>query len=208
MEGPLETLVKHDVFIGTHFRGRIVPDHHTFTATVQHLRDNGEYRPQMTDRGRQRTGRTLAAEPEILNMVEENPSISVRRLSYRVGVSPFVVWRTLREQGLHPYHLQRVQALKEADLPRRITFCEWLLQKNDEDQQFIGNLLSTDETTFTRDGLFNCHNTTFDVMKTLMKIMGHFQQRFSVNQRVGRYGRTSFDRSICFTSTVNWRCIS
>ncbi|KAJ3665938.1 hypothetical protein Zmor_001402 [Zophobas morio] len=154
------------------FPGRIVPDHHTFTATVQHLRDNGEYRPQMTDRGRQRTGRTLAAELEILNMVEENPSISVRRLSYRVGVSPFVVWRTLREQGLHPYHLQRVQALKEADLPRRITFCEWLLQKNDEDQQFIGNLLSTDEATFLGEtGYLIVIIHTFGVMKTLMKFM-------------------------------------
>jgi hypothetical protein len=46
--------------------------------------------------------------------VEENPA------SYRIGVSSFIVWRTLNEQGLHPQHVQRVQALKEEDLPRNI----------------------------------------------------------------------------------------
>ncbi|KAJ3650076.1 hypothetical protein Zmor_021784 [Zophobas morio] len=53
---------------------------------------------------------TLNAESEILNVVEENPGISVRKkLAYPVGISPFVVWRTLNEQSLHPYHVQRVQ---------------------------------------------------------------------------------------------------
>jgi hypothetical protein len=36
------------------------------------------------------------------------------------NVSSFIIWRTLHEQGLHPYHLQRVQHLKSEDPPRRI----------------------------------------------------------------------------------------
>lgn len=171
------------------FPDRAVPDHHTFAATVQHLRDNGEYRPQTINRGRQRTPRVLDAEPEILNIVEENPSISVRRLSYRVGVSPFVVWRTLKEQGLHPYHVQRVQALKVEDLPRRVRFCQWLLQKNDQDPQFVENLLSTDEATFTRDGIFNSHNTHVWSDENPHAIHeGHFQERFKVNVWAGMVG--------------------
>lgn len=128
---------------------RRLPDHRTFSAIVQRLRETGNLRPNSADRGRDRTVRVLDAEPNILNLVEENPGISVRRLSYRVGVSPFVVWRTLNEQGLYPYHIQRVQALKPADLPRRVRFCDWLLQKNREVPQFVGKLLSTDEAKST-----------------------------------------------------------
>jgi hypothetical protein len=40
---------------------------------------------------------------------------------------------------LHPYHLQRVQHLKPEDPPRRIAFCQWLLQVVME--QFYGQLV-------------------------------------------------------------------
>ncbi|KAJ3655208.1 hypothetical protein Zmor_014345 [Zophobas morio] len=101
----------------------------------------------------------LYAEEEILNAVEENRGINVRRLSYRIGVSPFVVWRTLHKQGLFPYRVQRVQHLKPEDFARRVHFCEWLCAKNREDPQFVTILLSTDEATFTKNGVFNLHNT-------------------------------------------------
>jgi hypothetical protein len=52
-------------------------------------------------------------------------NVSCRRLALRMDVSSFTIWRTLHEQGLHPYHLQRVQP---EDPPRRIAFCQWLLQ--------------------------------------------------------------------------------
>jgi hypothetical protein len=44
-----------------------------------------------------------------------------------MGVSSFTIWRTLHEQGLHPYCLQRVQNLKPEDPPHRIAFCQWLV---------------------------------------------------------------------------------
>ena len=37
--------------------------------------------------------------------------------------------RTLKEQGLYPYHVQKVQALESADFLRRVIYCEWLLQQ-------------------------------------------------------------------------------
>ena len=37
---------------------------------------------------------------------------------------------TLKEQGLHSYHVQKVQALEPADFPSRATYCEWLLQQH------------------------------------------------------------------------------
>jgi hypothetical protein len=61
----------------------------------------------------------LELEPQILETVE------VREFQ----VFQFVVCRTLREQGLHPYHVQRVQALQPNDYIRRKEFCEWAIQK-------------------------------------------------------------------------------
>ena len=61
--------------------------------------------------------RILQAEEQILERVEEESEISIRRLAAGVGISQFVMHRTLKEQGLHPYHVRKVQV------------CEWLLQQ-------------------------------------------------------------------------------
>jgi hypothetical protein len=106
----------------------------------------------------------------------------IRVVAYRVGVSPYTVWRTLKEQGLHPYHIQLVQGLKLEDLPKRVRFCEWLLEKYEEGPQFIERLLTTDEATFTRDGIFNVRNTHIWSDENPHAIRErHFQNRFSVN---------------------------
>jgi hypothetical protein len=66
----------------------------------------------------------------VLACPDEESNISCRRLALRIDVSSFTIWRTLHEQGLitSVYHLQRVQHLKSEDPPRRIVFCQWLLQ--------------------------------------------------------------------------------
>ena len=56
------------------------------------------------------TEKILQAEEQILERVKE------------LGVSQFVVHRTLKEQGLYPYHVQGVQALDPADFPRRLIY--------------------------------------------------------------------------------------
>ena len=50
--------------------------------------------------------------------VKANPDVSTRRIAVEVEVSQFVVHRILKEQGLHPYHVQKVQAL---DFPFMLT---------------------------------------------------------------------------------------
>ena len=72
-------------------RARRLPDHRTFSTNIQRLQWNGEFRPRTTDRGRDRTQAVLHVEPDILDLVDGNPAISVRRLAYHVGVSLFVV---------------------------------------------------------------------------------------------------------------------
>ncbi|XP_044265289.1 uncharacterized protein LOC123011749 [Tribolium madens] len=120
--------------------------------------------------------------PEILDAVEKDPSLRIRKVAHRVGVSSFTVHRTLHEQGLHPYHLQRVQALQPEDPARRLVFAQWLSQKLDEEPNFLRNVLFTDEAIFTRDGISNRHNTHIWADKNSHQVYEHhFQDRFSLN---------------------------
>ncbi|RZC36383.1 hypothetical protein BDFB_013674, partial [Asbolus verrucosus] len=70
----------------------------------------------------------LNAEEHISNCVEEEPGVSTRRLAAEV-VSHFTVHRILKEKDLHPYNIQKVQALQLGDPPRRMNYCQWLLEQ-------------------------------------------------------------------------------
>jgi hypothetical protein len=61
----------------------------------------------------------------------------------------FSVCRTLKEQGLHPYHVQRVQAWQPNDCIRRQEFCEWAIQKCVDQPDFLRMVLFTNEAGFT-----------------------------------------------------------
>lgn len=171
------------------FPHRAVPNARTFDSVVEHLRETGSFKGRFYDRGRHRAPAMVNIEEQILDAVHNSPEISVRRLSLQLEVSPFVVWNTLHEQGLYPYHLQQVQTLKEDDFPRRRAFCNWVLQKNVDDPNFIHNLMCTDEATFTKDGIFNMHNTHVwsDENPHAVREM-HSQNRFSLNVWAGIYG--------------------
>ncbi|KAJ3646504.1 hypothetical protein Zmor_024089 [Zophobas morio] len=103
------------------FPNDAIPCVRTCTSVVQHLRDLGIFKPQTYDRDRERTERILQSEEQILEHAEEEPNISTRRLAAEVGVSQFLVHRTFQEQGLHPYNIEKVQALEPSDLPCRVS---------------------------------------------------------------------------------------
>ena len=62
--------------------------------------------------------------------------------------------RTLKEQRLHTYHVQKLQA----DFPRRVIYCGRLLQQCRERPNSSNCILFTDEAGFTRNAVFNSHN--------------------------------------------------
>ncbi|CAH2005270.1 unnamed protein product [Acanthoscelides obtectus] len=100
----------------------------------------------------------------------------------QVQVSKTKVWHTLREEGLYPFHVQRVQALQPDDFPARVRFCEWLLHQHDNNPDFLKCILVTDESTFTRNGVNNFRNTyAWSVENPHAVRRAHFQKTFSVN---------------------------
>lgn len=168
---------------------RRTPSEKIFVRIVQRLRDWGTFQPNLQDLGREQTRRIRNVEEQILDAVDNHPETSTRRLAIQHEVSQSTVSRMLRKQSLHPYHVQKVQALLPTDLPRRLEFCHWFLEKHNEDPNFLRYVMFTDEAGFTRDGIFNCHNTHIWADENPHAIRdSHHQQQFSINVWAGIVG--------------------
>ena len=105
------------------FPNRIVPDRKIFQSIHQRLRETGTLR-RSGGPGRPMTVRRVDVEETVLDMIEDEPGTSTRRIAQNLNVSNWTVWKTLKDNLLHPYHIQRVQALLPADFAPRIAFCQ------------------------------------------------------------------------------------
>lgn len=171
---------------GRQFPNRRIPGAGTFIRIVQRLRDHGTLSSNMVDNGRARSRAMEATVDNILDEVQQHPETSTRRLALRYNVSQSTVDRSLRDHGLYPYHVQKVQALLPADLPKRIQFSQWLLRKHFENSDFLRYVLFTDEAGFTREGIFNSHNTHIWAVENPRAIREiDSQHRFGVNMWAG-----------------------
>ncbi|KAL4149757.1 hypothetical protein QTP88_003625 [Uroleucon formosanum] len=98
-------------------------------------------------------------ETEILDEVNRDPETSTRVLVRQFGVHYSTIWRTINREGLYPYHFLTVNGLENADHQQRAQFCRWLLHNEVEDCGFLQSILWTDESSFTREDVFNVHNS-------------------------------------------------
>lgn len=168
------------------FPGRRHPDAKVIRRVEARLRETGQVMPIHINRGRQRTVRTAAFEEEVLESVENNREISIRALARGFGVGYRTVQKLLSDEHYHPYHYTQVQGLLPQDYAPRVRFCEWLLERHDNDPDFIGNILWTDESYFGRDAVFNYHNNHVYATENPLAIRRRaHQQRFGVNLWAG-----------------------
>lgn len=154
-----------------------VPARGTILGAVQRLRDFGVFRRPNVDAGRPRGDARL--EEEIIEYFDDNPMASTNDAAQQFGVSQYFAWQLVRESGKHPYHFRRVQELLTTDFTPRLEFCNWLVEEP-------RNILWTDESTFSRVGIFNQHNAHWWASENPHVTMAdHFQHRFSVNVWAG-----------------------
>jgi hypothetical protein len=113
----------------------------------------------LVNAGRPRTVRTPANEDDIISAVEREPWRSSRDIARELGLSQPRVLEVLHGDQLHPYHYSRSAHLVPDDRPLRMQFCEWLRHRYAADKFFLHNILWTDEACFTREGVFNVHNS-------------------------------------------------
>lgn len=86
------------------------------------------------------------------------PNTSTRAVARSAVVSQTTVWRVLHEHKLHPFHLQRIQALKAEDYPLHVQnsvdgFCSRV-----QFSQIFHHMCSSLMKPFSHEGMLNVHN--------------------------------------------------
>lgn len=112
---------------------------------------------------RKRSGRPKSAVNDeiataVLGSIEHNPHSTLRSLSNSSGISTGSVWNILSKYRYHPYKMQILHKLKEADYPLRLNFCNRFLNTAQSDPEFTKKVLWTDESLFSLNGWMNKQN--------------------------------------------------
>ena len=111
---------------------------------------------------RKRSGRP-SIDVETVDVVRvafhRSPRKSIRVASNEVSNPRRTFHKFLHKRlRLHAYKLQIVQALKQDDYPRRTAFTEKVLQRIDDDNDYLNSVVFSDEATFHVSGKVNKHN--------------------------------------------------
>ena len=97
----------------------------------------------------------------VIRAIEQEPETSIRVIARENDLSYSTVQRILAEEKLHAFHYTRVQHLRPEDYLRRKNFCEDFLRKVDQDPRFLFRVIFSDESLFTREGIFNSYNNHY-----------------------------------------------
>lgn len=171
------------------YPSRKMPSRSFFATIHRRLCETGSLDVHKPDSGRQRISRTVDAEERVVQALQRNPSTSIRVVSRETHIPQTIVWRIVHDEGLYPYHLQRVQALQPGDYSSRMDFARWYVQEKAADRHFAASVLFTDEAAFSLEGVMNCHNLHRWADENPHATRPHAaQQRFSVNVWAGIVG--------------------
>lgn len=107
--------------------------------------------------------RGIAARPATVNnnlsqhrvmvSVLGSPRKSIRRRSLELGITSRTLKRILKDLRMKPYKIRQVQELKPADYGERVYYCNWLIDKLNEDPMLLFKLLFSDEAKFFLNGV-------------------------------------------------------
>lgn len=171
------------------YPNRMHPDRKTFERLDQRIRNSNCLMPKPNVDVAHRRIRPIEMEERIIEMVELDPTISTRVIGHELNINHVIVHRVLKDELLHPFHRTKVQELNVQDYRARQNFCRWLLHNNETDENFLTNIMWTDESLFTRTGIFNCHNEHYyDVINPRVTHTRSFQHRWKLNYWAGILG--------------------
>jgi len=165
------------------------PSADVILGAARRLYETGSVLPNKKDCGRLRSARNLRNVEEVLRAVEQEPETSIRVIAREHDLTYSTVKRILKEEKLHAYHYTSVQDLREEDYPRRKRFCENFLRRVDEDPEFSSRVIFSDESLFTREGIFNHHNMhSWNQENPRVTRPINFQTRWKLNVWAGIMG--------------------
>jgi len=172
-------------------------------GAAQRLFETGSVLPKKNDTGRHRDTRNWRNVETVLRAVKQEPETSIRNIAREHQLSYSTVQRILQEEKLHAYHYTCVQHLREEDYPQRKRFCEDFLRRVDEDPEFPSRVIFSDESLFTREGIFNSHNMHVwnDENPRTIRVR-NYQIRWKINVWAGIMG-TKILGPVILSETLN-----
>ncbi|GFT57444.1 uncharacterized protein TNCV_4515411 [Trichonephila clavipes] len=108
---------------------------------------------------RRNAAETVKDEMETVAGSSMHVEVSARAVARRTGIPYTTVWLALRRTlRCYPYKIHWHHELLPGDSVNRRAFAVWAFQKMAEDDDWLSNLLWTDEAHFTLRGSVNTHN--------------------------------------------------
>ncbi|KAF2365257.1 Protein of unknown function DUF4817 [Trinorchestia longiramus] len=145
-----------------HFPERQSPTKMTIWRNVTKYRTEGTSLNLNKGRsGRKRTGRSDDNVRIVQGALTKNPQISARKSG--LDVTKFTLNRIITlALKWHPYKMQVRNKLLNNDLPRRLNFAQWFLQRN---VRCVDDIVVGDEAAFHLNGMVNNHNVCTYTLK-------------------------------------------
>lgn len=137
------------------FPNRIV-SRASFYRTITKFTTDGSVQPKKKTRTTTVTGENN--EIAVLAAVANNPHVSTREIARDSGMSQSSVWKILKRNKFHPYHVSLHQELHGVDFQNRVAFCQWAREQIQQNPNFFRYVLFSDESSFTNHGIVNRHN--------------------------------------------------
>jgi hypothetical protein len=155
------------------FPNRNHPDHKTILSVIARTVETDQI-PM--------TVRTVENEYAILDAFEEGTE-SIKDVAQELNIlETSAVYLVMKTERQRPYHYTRVQHLQPEDYPPRREFCTWLLNLEENNPNFVLQILFSDESIFGRRGCYNAHNWHICVEENPHDLFSRaFQERFYIN---------------------------
>lgn len=102
-----------------------------------------------------------AATLVILNSVQEAPKLSLRKRSENLRISKSHIQRILVKNNFHPFKPKFVHKLEDGDGDHRLEFCLLMGERIMDHRFFYQNILFSDESTFSTNGVVSTQNCRF-----------------------------------------------
>lgn len=97
----------------------------------------------------------------ILDSVQDNPKLSLRRRALQLNMSKSHIQRVLKERKLYPYKPIFNHTLEPGDDEKRLYFCMWMGDEIMENQNFHKSIVFSDEATFSSNGTVSSQHVRY-----------------------------------------------
>lgn len=135
---------------------------------------------------------------------QRSPKTSLMRRSLQLGLPRSTVYDVVRKRlKLHAYKIQLVHEIKPNDKRLRLDFAVDILNRIDENPNYLNNVLFTDESTFHVNGVVNRHNCRIWGSEKPREIVQHQRDSPKVNVWCGLMNDRIVGPFIFCENTIN-----